>query len=337
MKIIPLLNICIILLIALSPLNAQVIDNAYRRGYLRLEIMLEHESFLDFKKAVFTVENAWYNEELSYEVFINELKFYSDIGKYLLSKEAITYNYPDYSSVLSHASLFKLMTDTIAIQINDTTISYHLPFQYNHEDYSGEKDWANMFVTTLMATRKGNCHSLPLLYKLIAEEMGEKAWLALAPNHLYIKLHNEANGWYNTELTSGIFPTDAWIKSSGYIHLNAIKNGIYMDTLSQKETIALCMVDLALGYQRKYPDSYDSGFVLKCCDKALEYFPHYMNGLLLKAEMMYRIYESGQEKDPKELEGIEKLYAHVHQLGYRKMPKEMYLHWLESMGRNSEK
>ncbi len=291
--------------------------------------------FPSLKESVFIVENAYKGYFLDYNNFNDELKFCSRICSDIAKNSPIIYHGSDSCSVATHAAIFKFMTDTIPIQLNDTLVAYHFPFQYNHDDYAGEKDWANMFVTTLMATHKGNCHSLPLLYKIIAEELGEKAWLALAPNHLYIKLHNQASGWYNTELTSGQFPTDTWIKSSGYIHLDAIKNGIYMDTLSRKETIALCMIDLALGYQRKYPDSYDPGFVIKCCDKALEYFPHYMNGLLLKAETMYRVYEARQEKEPKELEEIEKLYAHIHQLGYRKMPKEMYLRWLESIEKNS--
>ena len=80
-----------------------------------------------------------------------------------------------------------------------------------------------MFVSTLMVTCKGNCHSLPLFYKLLTEELGEKSWLALAPNHAYIKLHNQADGWYNVELTSGQFPTDVWIKASGYIHTDVFE------------------------------------------------------------------------------------------------------------------
>jgi len=33
--------------------------------------------------------------------------------------------------------------------------------------------------------------------------------LSLAPNHIYIKNYSEKIGWYNTELTSATFPTDA--------------------------------------------------------------------------------------------------------------------------------
>lgn len=200
---------------------------------------------------------------------------------------------------------------------------------YNFDDYAGQKNWDSMFVSTLMTTHKGNCHSLPLLYKLIAEELGERAWLSLAPNHFYIRLHNEADGWYNTELTSGQFPTDAWIKASGYVHLDAIKNGIYMDTLSLAETIAVCMTDLTEGYRHRYPQTYRLEFVLKCCDRTLEIFPDYVNALLLKAETLLAIAQ--KEKGEKTYSEAEHLYAHIHKLGYRKMPDAMYLKWLSSL------
>ena len=84
-----------------------------------------------------------------------------------------------------------------------------MPYSYDFDDPFGHKDWDNMFVSKLLNTGKGNCHSLPYLYKIIAEELGISAHLALAPNHIYIKHKNEKDGWYNTELTSGIFPIDA--------------------------------------------------------------------------------------------------------------------------------
>ena len=33
--------------------------------------------------------------------------------------------------------------------------------------------------------------------------------------------------------------------ASGYIHTDAIRNGVYMKALNDKESIALCLVDLA--------------------------------------------------------------------------------------------
>ncbi len=75
--------------------------------------------------------------------------------------------------------------------------------------------------------------------------MGATCWLSLAPNHMYIKNRCSKIGWYNTELTSGEFPIDAWITTSGYIPLKAIQTGLYMDTLSNQQAIALCVLGLS--------------------------------------------------------------------------------------------
>ncbi|WP_278508252.1 hypothetical protein [Bacteroides nordii] len=226
-------------------------------------------------------------------------------------------------------NFYRMMTDTIPVAVSDTTLLYHLPFQYNFDDYAGSKEWSNMFVSILMSTHEGNCHSLPLFYKLLTEELGERSWLALAPNHAYIKLHNEADGWYNVELTSGQFPTDVWIKASGYIHTDAIRSGVYMDTLSLKSTVAICMIDLAEGYKHKFSSDYDPEFILKYCNCTLEAFPNYINALLLKAETLLEIFT--RTKDEELYRDVEKLYTYIHQLGYRKMPDEMYLEWLQSL------
>ncbi len=82
----------------------------------------------------------------------------------------------------NHAAIFRLMTDSIPFYFNDSEGFIHLPFHYNFDDYAGNKDWSNTFVTKLLTSHKGNCHSLPILYKLIAEEMRERLgfrWLLI--------------------------------------------------------------------------------------------------------------------------------------------------------------
>jgi hypothetical protein len=122
--------------------------------------------------------------------------------------------------------------------------------------------------------------------------------------------------------------------ASGYIHLDALKNGIYMDTLSLKQSVTLCLVDLAQGYQAKFGIQ-DGSFILQCCETALKYFPNYINALLLKAETLTALYRQSLalSNENKELFAqMNELYTHIHQLGYRKMPQSMYLNWLNSMG-----
>jgi hypothetical protein len=173
--------------------------------------------------------------------------------------------------------------------------------------------------------------------------------LALAPNHIYIKHRSEKIGWYNTELTSGSFPTDAWLMASGYITLEAIQNGIYMEALDDKKCITLCVYDLAKGYDRKYPDN-DGSFINQCCDLALEYFPNFINALILKAETKKRQFEQlakktnitpsqlKQQKEGKVLwDDMNSLYAQIHKLGYRAMPEKMYVDWLTSLKKERKK
>lgn len=277
---------------------------------------------------------------------INRLVFLAD---QIIQNSELLYDFEDKSIVEKYAAVFKLMTDTIPI-IVDTNLYYHIPFTYDFEDFNGNQDWTKMFVTKLIDTHTGNCHSLPFLYKILAEEMGVPVHLALAPNHTYIKLYSKNGGWYNTELTNATFPIDAWLMASGYIHLDAIRNGLYMDTLSKNQSIAMCITDLAKGYQRKV-GTFDGEFIIKCCDTALYYFPNYINAMLLKAETQKELFEYQMEKlgfqYPSELFAIEKykkqfeemeqIYVHIHELGYRKMPDEMYVKWLISLKEEKEK
>lgn len=52
----------------------------------------------------------------------------------------------------------------------------------------------------------------------------------------------------------------------------SIKNKVYLDALSTKESVALLLTDLAIAYQKKYGYDY---FTLACCDKVIEHYPHY--------------------------------------------------------------
>lgn len=189
------------------------------------------------------------------------------------------------------------------------------------------------------------------MYKILAEELGVTVHLTLAPNHIYIKNYSQKTGWYNTELTSASFPIDAWLMASGYVHMDAIRNEIYMDTLSQQESLALTLLDLAQGYERKFGVQ-DGEFILKAADKALEVNPNFINALLLKAETQKNLFEGKmlmksvvdpniliqQDEDARTLFlEMQNIYVKIHQLGYRQMPEEMYLDWLTSLQEEREK
>lgn len=321
----------------------------YEDAYQTLVEMLEDSTKYSFRKAVFSVENAYYDGVFDTLFISQEIKFLKELTNNLITSRRLKdYKYRDKETVKKYAALYTIMTDSIQILRGNQSYTY-IPYQYDFEDIWGDEDWSNMFISKLLITNSGNCHSLPYLYKILAEEIGVEAHLALAPNHVYIKHQNLKDGWYNTELTSGYFPNDGWIMASGYVHLDGVRNGMYMKALNNQESIALVLVDLAQGYQRKFPYNDDS-FVFKCLETALKYYPNLASALLLKLETTKKRLERLAKKQKQKLnevmenpkakaiwKDLNNQVRNIHELGYRQMPKEMYLDWLISLKEEKDK
>lgn len=304
----------------------------YRLAFNDIQNMLEGKTVLSFKEAVFKTENAYFNNNISHAIFyrkINEFERFTTNG--VLVNNLTNYSQNDSSNFKLNGLIYNLFRDTLLL-IEDTIYKLKLPLNYNFEDFLGKAKWENTFVTKLLVSNQGTCRSLPYLYKILADEIGAKCWLSLAPQHIYIKNYSKKLGWYNTELTSKEFPTEGWVMASGYITLKAIQNGIFMDTLSTKQCVALCLVDLANGYNRKL-NFKEQTFVLNCCNLSLKYFPANINAMLLKAETLKDVYllnkenEIGKNTHKEMLE----LYLKIYNLGYREMPEQMYIDWMKSL------
>lgn len=337
----------VFILVSLN-INAQSIF--YEHAYSNIENMLSDKAYLNFKEAVLLTENAYYDGKLDIHKLVQQDEILSYITDNLSKTELITYSEKDKDIITKHAALFKVLTDTILVPMDSNRIFVHTPYIYDFEDPLGQSDWSKMFVSKLLETGTGNCHSLPYLYKILADELNIPCNLAFAPNHIYIKLFSEKSGWYNTELTSATFPIDAWIIASGYVTIDAIRNGLYMDTLSNKQAVANCLVDLAQGYQHKYGKD-NPEFVIKCCNKVLEYHPTNVNAILTKAEAqkhyIHSLMKAQNLKSPEALfsdENIksmyaemESLYIELHKSGYRRMPEEMYSEWLNLLRSEPDK
>ncbi|MEM6829657.1 MAG: hypothetical protein AAF551_04015 [Bacteroidota bacterium] len=327
--------------------------DSYEQAFHYLNQMLVGDTSVSFKNAVYTVENTYLNGKLDYDTFNVFISHYAHTSAKFAAKSNLLYEGPDKTNMQKLGSVFMIMTATEPLFLDSTHYLRPNPFTYDFDDFWGDRDWTKMFVSKLLATQKGNCHSLPYLYKIIADEIDARCYLSFAPNHTYIKARsmNPKVGWFNTELTNATFPIDAWIKSSGYVHLNAIRNGLYMDTLSAKQEIAVCMIDLAKGHERLFRSKQDTEFILRCANTALLYYPNYINAMLLKAETLKKQFEHKMEelqvaypkqafKDPVAksiFEEMEPLYAKIFRLGYRTMPKEMYVKWLADLKDHKEK
>jgi len=299
----------------------------YDCAYKQYVDMLEGRKPIDFKKAVFIYENTYLKGTLHYNEF---LKYFSDLAKQLkdyINKKGIA----AYKTSGQYA-IFSYMYEPSYLNNNQV-------FKYDFNDFMGDKNWENMFVTKAMKTKTGNCHSLPYYYKIIANELNLETFLAIAPNHMYIKHIDENGKWVNIELTNGHPSSDAWMISSMGISAEAIKKGIYMDALSEKENVALCLWDLAMGYQKD--NGYDE-FVLKCCNTVIKHYPTCISAIMTKFNCLLIIGKQQQEeakkkgigKTPKMKETYEEVITldkQIKELGYREMPQDLYEQWVKSV------
>lgn len=330
--------------------KAQSSKSIYQVAYNKIDSMLLGTNALSFKEAVFVTENSYLDNQLDNKQINIEIEALIKLLYSVSNNEQLIYSKSDRDIVLKNEAIFRIIADTIPIKINHSQIVLRTPYIYDFDDPLGEKDWTKMFVSKLLKTGKGNCHSLPYLYKILAEKIGVPAYLAFAPNHIYIKSYSEKTGWYNTELTSGTFPIDAWIMASGYVTVEAIQNGLYMDTLSTKQSVANCLVDLAQGYQHKFGKD-NPDFVVKCCNTCLQYHPTNVNAMLTKAEAQKYYIQAQMKaknvKTPQQLfanntikemyEDMEQTYVRLHELGYRRMPEEMYKKWISLLKSDPKK
>ncbi len=104
--------------------------------------MLE-ENNLSFKEAVFAVENAYFDNHLDIEAIYQRVEKYADFCKEIKKSENISY---DGNDRVMQYSVFAFMTEKIPV-LNGEQIDTVYPFRYNYEDFAGQNDWSNMFVS----------------------------------------------------------------------------------------------------------------------------------------------------------------------------------------------
>lgn len=317
----------------------------------RLKSMLAGRSPLSVKDAYFAVENAYGNPYLNKAEYDNILKQSVEFIKAWLTQNG--YDLKDNMAL--HLGIQKFMSEKLTISQKQTgkdgkqTIKAisHLPLFYDYIDFKGEKDFRNYFLTKCLATGGGQCNSMPAVYLCLAEGLGAKAYLTFAPVHSFIK-YPDAQGYIqNYEPTSNWNITDRWYADNLFISAQAIRSGIYLDTLNARQIVANAMIDLAIGYTNKYGLG-NEDFVKDCISSSVPYFPRqnnlpslflyssYVRSLLAKC-----MYEEGLKglddvnKSPK----ASMLYKeflnnenYIKKLGYQDLPSNIY----EEMMKKSE-
>ncbi|WP_125932554.1 hypothetical protein [Hymenobacter glacialis] len=308
----------------------------YESTYQTLQGMLEGRRHWDLKRAVFLTENAFMNGGLDYAQFSTDIHELTQICRGLAADSAR----PDLAA--RFMALHRLMTDTIRVTYNGKLASVHLPPRYDFKDFWGREDYSNQFVNKLLATNGGQCHSMPLLYKLVADELDIKSYLSMAPSHSYIQVKDNRGVLYSYETTRGFFVSDSYYMSSGFIKAGALKNRSYLDTLTRRETMACRVFDLAQSYAWRY--GHDD-FSAKCAALGLRYYPQSVQGRMLAHDaalmaLMVAVKANGQPTEAQArlnpklrplMEEVERRKRAVEELGHEEMPADQYARWLKQV------
>lgn len=115
----------------------------------------------------------------------------------------------------------------------------HQPFAYDHDDPLGQRI-GNKLLASYLATRRGNCVSMPALFLILADKLGLDVALATAPLHVFVRYRSESGRDLNIETTSGAHPArNAWFHQNMPMSDRAVESGLYMRALAKREGVAL--------------------------------------------------------------------------------------------------
>lgn len=330
----------------------------YETAFDELKSMLEGTKEPNFERAVFISENPYNDNKFTYEQFRSNIDFYIFFINKLIEandkSDSIDFNVkvnqygrfnlddirhmPDekkalYKNSVANWAIFTYLTDTT----NFYSVN-HLPFTYASQDPFGIKNWSNSQVINLLYSpeQKGNCFTLTAFYKILSDRLQSDARICTAPQHIYIQHRDKKGDYYNVELATAGHPGDGTIQTLTHTTTEAIKSGIALRSFDAKQSIGLCLVNLAKSYERKF-GSKDDDFLLKCAELVLRHDPLNLNALLLKQQILdVRVTNFALENNINDInklkasneisETVNELENHLsllYRLGYRQMPYDM--------------
>ncbi|MFA7325394.1 MAG: hypothetical protein WC121_01920 [Candidatus Kapaibacterium sp.] len=221
-----------------------------------LSQMINDEIPISFKRGVFLIENAYYKGELNWN------RFCSDIDDIVNKLKPIAEQHSHKGTNLSkNWAVFTYMSDSIPE--ND-----YKPYSYDFDTFVDDYNSESLLVTNLLRKGKGNCVSMPFLYKILANEIGAESYLTTAPMHYFIKIKDESGKWYNHEVTTGSFSRTSFIIESFGVTDRALQSGLYMKPLNEKESLTELLKQLICYYEKR-TGKYYGDIVLKAIENGL--------------------------------------------------------------------
>lgn len=277
--------IMILYTLALINVHAQISNtqSRYEQAYQEIADMLDGKIDHSVKRAVFLAEWAFLDGNLNYEMdFCEPLARGADY----LRRMIMANNWEKYktSKQIALCNFFFFPCSG----------NGQKPFEYDFSNEYPNDDWHYQLVSRTINTHKGQCHSLPWTFKLYAEELGARVYLVHAPRHCFIMYKDEDDlfpeDWVNVELTTHQY-VPAWgVKEHYAISDSAIIAGTYLTPITDIQTIACQLSDLALGYYHKF-HRYDE-FMFKCVTKSLQFYHANPSAIIIKARTIETVLQN---------------------------------------------
>lgn len=312
----------------------------------RLHTLLQMDpDHFSITKAIYLTESAFDPSLPPFETFEGAIKEWAELVKQIAKREGLSSS----NNLAVNYAIQKLYTQYNTFYNPREKKSYSIPpLRYDFNDFMGDKDWSKMFVSKLLRTKTGQCHSLPLFFLCVAEQLNARAWLSLSPNHSFIQYFDEKGKRYNFEPTNGNLVTQTWLMQSTYVNATALKNKTYLDTLSSRKLYAQCLSDLLLGYLMKL--GYDQ-YSRQLTGQILAIDSSNITALMTQANYYTFIFRDEAQKagNPPQsnfadfprvqvaFKRMQEAVQKVQKTGFQQMPEKEYQKWLKSLELEKQK
>ena len=139
------------------------------------------------------------------------------------------------------------------VRVLNTYIHKRKGFIYDKVDADG-LEIKNHILSGILDTKAGSCETFPLLYLALAQRLAYPVYPVPAPRHLFLRYVDATYKMQNMETTSGGWIPDDEDIYTLEISTTAIKNGVYMRTMTYREFLGdlISINALYWGRQKQY-------------------------------------------------------------------------------------
>jgi len=165
------------------------------------------------------------------------------------------------------------------------------PFRYDLDNPLGT-NITDKLLSHFLATRLGNCVSMPVMFAILGQRLGLPVTLSTAPMHEFAKFKKDNGQWQNIEVTSYGTISDLHYQQQMAIPPLAMQNKLWLQTLTRRQA-ALVMVGPLVEF---YDSTNQPERQLTLTAWILHYYPQDVSALIYRGKAFVQLYKKRYEK-----------------------------------------